>query len=157
MISTRWEVPINNRLSAGVGALLLAVAALSAQAQTLNDPTAPPDALLRALEQAQTQLSADESSEGDAASEQTSPDPAPASPNAVIQRLKKGQWQRVALIGGNRREKGERTERGTIESITMDQVRFERDGEPSTARVYKHDVVKERPGDTSEESNNNEQ
>lgn len=119
----------------------------------MTDPTAPPNALLRALEQAQTRLETNESSDEDSASTQT----APASPNAVIQRLKKGQWQRTTLIGGNRRQEGDPTERGTIQSISMDQVRFERDGTPSTVQVYKHDLVKEKPGNKRGGSNNNEQ
>jgi len=129
-----------------VAAGLLALASTSLDAQGITDPTAPPTALLRALEQAQLEDEPAENAQADTA------DTPPVSTDGVIQRLRGGEWERAAWIGGQRRELGERTERGTLASIHLNGVQFEKDGERSSERVVDNGVVKQwpddRPGDS---------
>jgi hypothetical protein len=138
-----WEAPISNAITSAVAAGLLTLASTSIDAQGITDPTAPPAALLRALEQAQRQDAPAEN----AGAEAGTADVPPASTDGVIERLRAGEWARAAWIGGKRRELGERTDRGTLASIRPNGVQFEKDGERSTERVVDNDVVKKWPGD----------
>lgn len=123
-----------------VAAMLSSLSATSISAQEIIDPTAPPDRFLRALEQA-------ELPSGDAEAKASMLN----KPVMVVERNVGGEWRRHTVINGKVATEGERIDLGTIRTISSDGVEITGDEETETRSVVDHAVIRESPGDWTQE------
>ena len=129
-----------NKAGAVIAAALITLLAESVSAQEIIDPTAPPDRLLQALEQAELQPE-----EGAAEA------PTLNKPVMIVERALDGEWRRHTVINGKVVTTGDETALGTIRTIDSNGVEIADDEETQTRSVVDHTVAKEQPGKRAQE------